>query len=174
MRPMASSRTSPVSDDSAYLDGLRLLARRELSEFQVRLRLSRRGYAAGAMDAAISRLKAEGALDDERTARAIARTEVGQRGRGKLRVKRSIEAAGIASHLAQQAIDKVFEDLDTEQLLERALARKLRGRSPGAHGPDMRRLYRYLVGQGFEATQVLTLLQRRLKAIQNHDEQGDS
>ncbi len=174
MRPMASSRTSPASEDSAYRDGLKLLARRELSESQVRLRLSRRGYTTDAVSAAISRLKAGGALDDERTAGAIARTEAGVRGRGKLRVKLRIEAAGISSHLAQRAVDKVFEELDADQLLELALTRKLRGRSPDSSGADWRRLYRHLVGQGFDATQVLALLKRRFTALRNHDEHRDS
>ena len=49
------------------------------------------------MDAAVERLRAERAIDDARVAEAIAHTETTVRRHGKLRVKRQIEQAGIAS-----------------------------------------------------------------------------
>ena len=48
----------------AYLDGLKMLARRELSEAQVRQRLVRRSHEADAIDEAIARLKDARAIDD--------------------------------------------------------------------------------------------------------------
>ena len=66
----AASRRSPglvPSDDevrSAYLAGLTMLARRELSEAQVRQRLLRKKHSPEAIDAAITRLKSERAIDD--------------------------------------------------------------------------------------------------------------
>src|SRR5436190_24387744 len=60
---------------SAYLDGVKLLARRELSEAQVRQRLARRGHEPGAIDEAVAKLREERALDDVRVAEAIAREQ---------------------------------------------------------------------------------------------------
>ena len=70
-----------------YLDGLKMLARRELSEAQVRARLARKQYDADAIDEAVARLRDERAIDDARVAEAIARTETSVRRRGKLRVR---------------------------------------------------------------------------------------
>jgi regulatory protein len=60
--------------ESIHTTALRMLARRELSEAQVRERLARRGYAVNDIDAAIHRLKDQRAIDDARVAEAIART----------------------------------------------------------------------------------------------------
>ena len=87
-----------------------MLARRELSEAQVRQRLSRRGESQASIDEAVARLKADRSLDDERVAGAIARTQTSVRGRGKRRVLQQIEAAGIAKSIAARAVDEVFQD----------------------------------------------------------------
>ena len=63
-----------------------MLARRELSEAQLRQRLARREHSAGDIEAAVARLRDERAIDDARAAEAIARTETGLRHRGKARM----------------------------------------------------------------------------------------
>jgi regulatory protein len=146
---------------SAYLAGLQLLARRELSEAQVRQRLTRKGYLPEDIDNAVARLRSERALDDRRVATAIARTETRVRGRGRLRVKRQIEAAGISGTLAQEALDEVFADVDSDALLVAALERRLRGRAAIADDREFQRLFRYLAAQGFESDRVLAALRAR-------------
>jgi len=146
---------------TAYTDGLKMLARRELSETQVRQRLARKGHDADAVDAAIARLREERAIDDARVAEAIARTETSVRRRGKLRVRMQIERAGIAKAIAKQAIDTVFDAIDDAALLEASLRKRLRGRETIADDREFQRLYRYLVGQGFESDRVLAALKAR-------------
>ena len=148
---------------SPYLDALKMLGRRELSESQVRQRLVRKGHTDDEIDAAVTRLKDERAIDDTRVAEAIARTETAVKRRGKLRVRRQIEQAGIAPAVAKQALDSVFEDVDDEALLDAALGRRLRGDKLIADDREFQRLYRYLLGQGFESDKVLALLRRRAK-----------
>jgi regulatory protein len=148
---------------SAYVDGLKMLARRELSEAQVRQRLERRGHDADAIDAAVARLLDERAIDDRRTAEAIARTETAVRRRGRSRVRQRVERAGISGVVARQAVDDVFADIDPDALLAASLAKRLHGRDAVADEKEFRRLYRYLIGQGFEPDRVLKAL-RALKA----------
>lgn len=146
---------------SAYHDGLKMLARRELSEMQLRQRLARKGHDGEAIDAAIARLREERALDDARVAEAIARTETSVRRRGKLRVRMQIERAGIAKGTARQAVDNVFDAIDDAELLESSLRKRLRGRDSIADDREFQRLYRYLIGQGFESDRVLAALKAR-------------
>lgn len=148
----------------AYLDGLKLLARRELSEQQLRQRLTRKAYDDNDIDDAIARLRAERALDDARTAGAIARTEAGLRKRGRLRVQMQIERAGIAKSTARQAVNETFEGIDDAALLEASLAKRLRGRATIDDDRELERLYRYLVAQGFEPDKVLDVLNRRKRS----------
>jgi len=148
---------------SAYVDALKMLARRELSEAQVRQRLARRGHAADAVDAAVEKLRAERALDDARVAETIARTQSTVRGRGAHRVRREIEAAGIGRADAQRAVDDAFKDIDADALLEAALSRRLRGRDRIADDREFQRLYRYLVAQGFDVDRVVRALKARTR-----------
>jgi len=135
-----------------------MLARRELSEAQVRQRLARKEHDEAAIDEAVARLLQERAIDDVRVAEAIARTETSYRKRGRLRVKRKIESAGIKASTAKQAVDEVFGALDPDALLGAALAKRLRPGTRIADDREFNRLYRYLAGQGFEPDRVLALL----------------
>ena len=137
-----------------------MLARRELSEAQVRQRLSRRGETPASIDDAIARLKADRSLDDERVAGAIARTETSVRGRGKRRVLQQIEAAGIAKSIAAKAVDEVFQDVDAEALLSASLSKRLRGRERIADDREFQRMYRYLTAQGFDSDRILAHLKK--------------
>src|SRR3954471_5619122 len=146
---------------TTYIDGLKMLARRELSELQVRQRLARKGHDRDAIDAAIARLREERALDDARVAEAIARTETSVRKRGKLRVRMQIDRAGISKEVARHAIDEVFGHVEDEALLEASLAKRLRGRDTIADDREFQLLYRYLVGQGFESDRIIKALNVR-------------
>jgi regulatory protein len=148
---------------TAYVAALKLLARRELSEAQVRQRLARKGFEGDTVDEAIAKLKAERAIDDARVAEAIARTETAVKRRGKLRVRRQIESAGISSAEARRAVNEAFEDLDPNALLEAALAKRLRAAASIKDDREFRRLYRFLVGQGFDSDQVMRILDKRRK-----------
>src|SRR5262245_31647080 len=105
-RPYARHSASPRTPTrTAYVDGLAMLARRDLSELQVRQRLARKGHEQDAIDEAIARLTDERAINDARVADAIAHTEVTLHHRGKLRVRRQIEQAGIAPATARRAVE---------------------------------------------------------------------
>src|SRR5262245_26400678 len=130
-----------------------MLARRELSEAQVRQRLARRAHDEADIELAVARLKEERAIDDARVAAAMARTEVARK-RGRVRASRQIQSAGIAAAVAKGAVDEVFEAIDADALIEAALAKRLKGRKHAADDREWARLYRYLIGQGFEAERV--------------------
>jgi regulatory protein len=148
----------------AHADALKLLARRELSEAQLRQRLTRRRHDADAIEAAIEQLREDKSIDDTRVAEAIARSQTSLRKRGKLRVRLQIERAGIPGAIARRVVEEVFADLDADALLDAALAKRLRPGDDVADDRAFNRLYRYLVGQGFDPDRVIALLRtRRLK-----------
>jgi regulatory protein len=132
----------------AYVLALGWLARRELTEKQVRQRLARRGLEAEPIDEAVARLKAERALDDARVAGAFARTAVRLKSRGPMRLERDLQQLGIERGAAKAAVREVLADTDEKTLARQALAR--RWRRADRPGPaDAARLYRALLRQGF-------------------------
>jgi regulatory protein len=167
---MPSRTRPPRSPDSdtdrprpgaAYLDAVRMLARRDLSEAQLRQRLARKGHERDVVEAAIDRLRAERAVDDERVAERMAHAQASGRLRGKLRVRMEIERAGIDRATARRAVDAVFTGaVDDAALLDAALAKRLRGRDRLTDESEMARVFRYLVGQGFAPDLVLERLKR--------------
>ena len=111
----------------AYVTGLRMLARRELSEAQIRTRLARREFPEHEIDEAVARLRGERAVDDRRTALACARMEALIKRRGRLRVLRQVESLGIARDIARAAVAEVFADVDEDAAIQHAIERRLRG-----------------------------------------------
>jgi len=133
-----------------------LLGRRELSEAQLRARLTRRGCDPDAVEQAVDRLKQDHTLDDGRVARAAARLEATIRGRGPARVRQRLGAMGLGRDVVQQAVADVFAEMDASALLDAAIERRLRGRALGDLDDRARaRLVRGLVGQGFSLGEVL-------------------
>lgn len=153
----------------AYITGLRWLARRELSEAQVRARLARRQFPPDDIDAAITRLRAERALDDVRTAVACARTEALVRRHGRLRVLRQLTSLGIARDVAGTAVAEVFSELDEDLLINQAMERRLRHGASLEDPSTVRRVHRYLLAQGFDAGRVSAAIRHRVKDT-GHDE----
>ncbi len=159
----------PADSERAYVVGLKLLAVRELAEAQLRERLARRHFQADDVDVAVTRLRAERALDDARTAGAYARTEANVRGRGRLRVLRRLQSMGIAPDVARAAVGEAFQDLDDAQRIERAIVKRLR---QGETLDDPRvaaRIHRYLLSQGFGSGEVIAALRRRRHAPLDDD-----
>jgi regulatory protein len=150
-----------IPTTSARVAALKMLARRELSEAQVRQRLARRGYDASEIETAVERLKADRSIDDERVAGAIARTEVSIKRRGKRRVVQQIQQAGISRSAARQAADETFEEMNEETLLASALNRRLKSDRTIIDEREFQRLYRYLIRQGFDADDVFKALSAR-------------
>jgi regulatory protein len=154
---------------SAYIDGLKLLGRRELSVAQLRSRLIEREHSPEEADEAVARLLENGSLDDRRVARAYARTASKIKGRGRLRVARELQALGISRDIVAEAVADVFGDLDERTLIDRAIQKKLRGGKKPSTMQERARLYQFLMRQGFTPAAVSTAL-RRIGAAARGDE----
>ena len=146
----------------AFTVALTLLSARELSEAQLRTRLKRREIDADDIESAIARLKADRTLNDRRVALAIARMESSIKHRGRARVLQKIRQAGIDGDLAEDAVREVFEDVNEDELLDRAMERRLRGTAVADLDERGRaRIARGLAGQGFSLDAIFKRLNNR-------------
>jgi regulatory protein len=149
-----------VTDRSAYLDALHLLARRDLSVRQLRDRLADRKHPLDEIDGAIAHLLETRALDDERVASAFARTALTVKGRGRLRVQRELLAMGIAPDVAAAAVASAAPATDERTIVARAISKRLRGRTAVKDRAESARLYQHLVRQGHTPAAVLAELKK--------------
>ena len=149
---------------SAYGDGLRMLAGRELSVAQVRARLLEREHSAEDTEAAIQHLLESGALDDRRVAAAYARTASSVKGRGRLRVQQELHAMGIPPEIAAEVLAETFADTDERSAIAKAIQKKLRGTGSTPLRKlslqERARLYQFLMRQGFTPAGISAALRR--------------
>jgi SOS response regulatory protein OraA/RecX len=139
---------------------LKWLALRELTERQLRQRLAARQVPGGSIDEVVRTLQSNGT----RTALAAARTDALVKRHGRFRVSQHLAALGIARDLARRVVQEVFAEIDEQELLERALARRLgRTRRLVKDPGEYRKLYGYLVRQGFDPSAVTALLRERAR-----------
>ena len=143
----------------AFTTALMLLSARELSEAQLRTRLTRRELDPDEIESTIEKLRHDGTLSDHRVALAAARMESTIRHRGRGRVLQKLRQMGIDGSLAESAVNEVFEDVDENALLDRAFERRLRGKSPADLDEKGRaRIVRGLAAQGFAIEAILKRL----------------
>jgi regulatory protein len=146
---------SPVTVRTA---ALHLLSRRDYTTAELRRKLLDREYPEADIDDAIARLASAGLLDDRRVALAHVRTATAIKGRGRLRIKRELEARGVDRTLVRELVAGI-PAADDLAAIERFLARK---RLPARPSPsDRRRIFQQLIRRGFPADAILKALRAR-------------
>jgi regulatory protein len=146
-----------MPERTAYVDGLHLLGRRELSVKQMRERLLDRDHAPEDVDRAIALLQENRSLDDARVAGAYVRTALKVKGRGRLRIRRELQAMGIEEDVAAQALAEAFGDVDERGLITKALQKKLHGKKITTPA-EYARVFQFLMRQGFSPATVTAVL----------------
>ena len=171
IQPEISACDSPTTHGHGRLfDGLQLLARRELSEAQIRQRLARRATTRGRSTPPSRGSADERALDDARVRRRDrADRDARSRGRGALRVQRQIDSAGIDRDLAQEARRRGLRRRSTPSaLLDAALDTAAARRATHRRRPRVpARSFRYLRRPGLRVARPSLASQRVRRARRN-------
>ena len=152
-----------MPERTAYVDGLHMLGRRELSVKQLRERLLEREHDREDVDRAIDLLIENKALDDARVAAAYVRTALKVKGRGRLRIQRELQVMGVEKEVAAQALADAFGEVDERALIAKALEKKVRGNQKIATPAEYARVFQYLMRQGFSPATVTAVLRRHRK-----------
>ena len=143
----------------AYTSALRILRYRFNSERELRRKLSAKRFDEGEIDGAISRLRAENWIDDERFAGAFVRTRAARK-IGPSRIRRELGAAGVERETIDRALAENIDDQRTSDDLAEAAAKRRRV-LVRKHGADYvsssegkMKLAAYLVKQGYSHESV--------------------
>ncbi|MWJ27185.1 regulatory protein RecX [Halomonas sp. ZH2S] len=130
-----------------------LLARREHSRAELRLRLARKGHAADEIEACLDTLAEQGLQSDTRFAESFVRSRV-MRGQGPIRIRGELFQRGIDKNLARDAIDAVIEQerIDWFALAGQTLSRRFS--MPGDTPKERARRERFLASRGFDFEQI--------------------
>ena len=121
---------------------------RSVAELRERLLQSRRATKAD-VDGVIARLKEYGYLDDERFAFSYASLKVRQRPIGKRRLERDLKIKKVDTDTAAKALDLVFAETSEEELIDRAIEKRLRLKGKPSNRLEAKSLFDHLLRQGF-------------------------
>jgi regulatory protein len=101
------------------------------------------------VETVISRLREYGYLNDERFAFSYASYKVKQRPVGRRRLERDLKLKKVESAVANEALELVYAEISEEQLIDQAIAKRLRIRGKPKNRAEAKSLFDHLLRQGF-------------------------
>src|SRR6185369_16925746 len=130
---------------------VKLLAAKPRSVAELRERLLRgKNTNEEIVETVISRLREYGYLNDERFAFGYASYKVKQRPVGRRRLERDLKLKKVESAVANEALEMVYAATPEEQLIDQAIAKRLRIRGKPKNRAETKSLFDHLLRQGFE------------------------
>jgi regulatory protein len=129
---------------------VKLLAAKPRSVAELRERLLKgRGADEEIVETVIARLREYGYLNDERFAFSYASYKVKQKPIGRRRLERDLKFKKVESKVANEALEMVYAETTEEQLIEQAIAKRLRIRGRPKNRLEAKSLFDHLLRQGF-------------------------
>ena len=130
---------------SARAQAIRLLARRDHSRKELRIKLRVRGHASTAIDNALDSLAASDLQSDRRFAEGYVRSAL-NRGQGECKIRAGLAERGIGAQLAAEFL--AIDDEEWQRLATAALVKRF-GEAPAEDVAARCRRLRFLAGRGF-------------------------
>ena len=129
---------------------VKLLAAKPRSVEELRERLLEKEWADEATVAyALAKLKEYGYLDDERFAFGFASYRVRQKPVGRQRLARDLRTKKVSKETADAALELVYQETPEEELVERAIEKRVRLRGRPTTRQETKSLYDHLLRLGF-------------------------
>ena len=113
------------------------------------------------VETVFARLCEYGYLNDERFAFSYASYKVKQRPLGRRRLERDLKFKKVDSAVANEALEMVFTETPEEQLIDQAIAKRLRVRGKPKNRLEAKSLFDHLLRQGFQ----FELVSERVRAL---------
>ncbi|HEV2707645.1 MAG TPA: regulatory protein RecX [Pyrinomonadaceae bacterium] len=129
---------------------VKLLAAKPRSVAELRERLLEKQWTTPeVVDGVLARLGEYGYLDDERFAFGFASYRVRQKPVGRQRLARDLQTKKVSRETAEQALELVYQETPEEELIERAIEKRIRLRGRPTTRQETKSLYEHLLRLGF-------------------------
>lgn len=127
-----------------------LLAFKARSVSEIRERLMEKNWAsAEIVDEVIEKLTFYGYLNDEAFAKSVASSQLRQKPVGRRVLEQKLKRKKLDKETVEEAIEKALEETPETDLIDRAIARRLRLKGTPETREDKKKFYDYLLRQGF-------------------------
>ena len=152
-----------------------MLARRPYSVAEMRRALEKKYPDSSQVPKAIARLRELHYLDDKKFAEHYASSLVRNRAYGRYRIRRELKAKLVDYRQIEPALQQAFGETSERELLEQALAKKLRTLRLPLTRPRFHSLCQSLLRRGFNSGDIIKAVRARpeLKPIAEDVEFGE-
>src|SRR6267143_2088398 len=173
-----SQPSLPLAPDQirrhTFQRAVKLLAAKPRSIAELRERLLEwRQTNEATVETVIARLREYGYLDDERFAVGYASSKVRQRPIGRERLQRDLMFKKVSQQVAAEALDQVFAETSEEELLDRAIEKRVRLRGQPKTRAEMKSLFDHLLRQGFPFELVSEKVRAAAQPSFDEDQTGE-
>lgn len=118
------------------------------------------------VETVIARLREYGYLDDERFAFSYASSKVKQRPVGRRRLQRDLKLKQVENTVAEEALELVYAETPEEQLIDRAIDKRIRLRGRPKTRAEAKSLFDHLLRQGFG----FELVSEKVRSVTKYDD----
>lgn len=117
------------------------------------------------VDAAIERLREYGYLDDAKFAQSYASLRLRERPIGRRRLQRDLWLKKVDRQTVETALNEVYESTPEDNLIDRAIAKRIRLRGKPKTREEAKKLFDHLLRQGFE----FELVSEKVRAVSKRE-----
>ena len=154
---------------------VKLLAAKPRSVAELRERLLEKEWATEeAADYALAKLREYGYLDDERFAFGFASYRVRQKPLGRQRLARDLQTKKVPKETAAAALELVYQETPEEQLIERAIEKRVRLRGRPKTRQETKSLYDHLLRLGFSYDLIIRKVREASEVPPEEDGEGEA
>jgi regulatory protein len=154
---------------------VKLLAAKPRSIQELRERLLEKQWTDEATaDYALSKLKEYGYLDDERFAFGFASYRVRQKPVGRQRLARDLQTKKVSKETADAALELVYQETPEEELITRAIEKRIRLRGRPTTRQETKSLYDHLLRLGFSYDLIIRKVREASEASDEDDDMDNA
>ena len=128
----------------------RYLSRRDHSSFELRQKVSKKGYSRTVIDDVLEELDKKGLLNDEDFAMKFAKDKSEFKNWGPNKIKHALRKKGVDKSLSEKVVQNVVNDLEQHQIcVDLIVKRKNHFLREDDFYKRKQKIYRYLAGKGY-------------------------
>jgi regulatory protein len=137
----------------------------------MRSRLMEKDWAEEAVvDQVIARLEELGYLNDEQFAANFASSRLTAKPIGRTRLRRDMQRKKLSSETIESALDEAYDQQSEEELIERAINKRIRLKGVPTTREETKKLFDYLIRRGFSYDLVIRKVREAGKGVEATDE----
>lgn len=135
---------------------------RSIAELRERL-LEKDWTTAEIVDAVLDKLKEYNYLNDEQFAKSLAASQIRQKPIGRRVLKQKLALKKLDKETVEAALETAFEETPEDEIIDRAIEKRLRLKGKPETREDSKKFYDYLLRQGFS----YDLVSNKMREINN-------